>query len=65
MIKRINRDNEDLLGVHYRTPGGVVLYKVFDVDPEEEGTVLVYNTLSGGTLRASANIVRQFAKVAA
>lgn len=44
--RRINANNEDLIGAHYRLPGSIVPMVVDDVDPDREGVLRAINTHS-------------------
>jgi hypothetical protein len=55
--RRINANNEDLIGAHYRLPGGISPRVVEDADPEREGVLLVVNS-HGRHFEADAYEVR-------
>jgi hypothetical protein len=56
--RRINADNEHLIGKHYRLPGSIVPCVVADIDPEREGILLALNTHSFRHFEVEAAAVR-------
>lgn len=55
--RRINANNEDLIGQRYHRRGGITFHTVEDVDPEREGVLIVVNSF-GRYSEADAYAVR-------
>jgi hypothetical protein len=56
--RRINAANEELIGVHYRSPGSVMPCVVDAVNAEIEGALFAVNTLSNMRFETDAATVR-------